>query len=142
MLSSAMRIGRAIACLLVAAQGACAPRATPCPLSGQTSMTEVDLYFGRAIAGRQPVTDAEWSDFASGMIAPRFPDGFTVMDAQGTWLSPTTHIGGHEATKFVRILVFPDKGLGDRIQAVSEAYKQRFRQEAVGIVTSPACAVF
>ncbi|AFQ47905.1 putative lipoprotein [Burkholderia cepacia GG4] len=40
-------------------------------------MLQADLLFGRDIAGRDPVTDAERAAFLADVVTPRFPDSFT-----------------------------------------------------------------
>jgi hypothetical protein len=122
--------------------GGCAVPAPPCLLAGQQRMQVIDLFFGRDIAGRGPVTDAEWDDFAARVLTPRFPDGFTVFDAHGQWLNPQTGTIGREASRMVRVAVPLGADVSARVEAVSDAYKVRFRQVAVGVVSSVACARF
>jgi hypothetical protein len=105
-------------------------------------MVLVDLYFGRDIAGRAPLTEAEWASFARTQITPRFPDGFTVIDAQGQWLNPDTHAIGVEPTKMVRIAAPATADLAARVSAVTEAYRARFHQFAVGITSQEVCGAF
>lgn len=44
---------------------------------------QAELMFGRDIAGRGSVTDAERSVFVAEIVTPRFPDGLTQWDTQG-----------------------------------------------------------
>ena len=53
-------------------------------------MLVAELFFGRSIAGRGPLSDAEWAGFAAEVVTPNFPDGFTVMDGEGQWRNPAT----------------------------------------------------
>jgi hypothetical protein len=111
-----------------------------CILPAQKPMVEVDFYFGRDIAGHPGVTDAAWADFAATQIAPRFADGFTVLDAAGQWRDPRSGTVTREASKLVRVVTPGGGNLSARVEAVSLAYRQRFHQEAVGIVSAPVCA--
>jgi len=122
--------------------GGCASGAGPCLLAGQTRMEVVDLYFGRDIGERGEVTEAEWDDFAARVLTPRFPNGFTVFDTRGQWLNPATGAIGREASRMVRVAVPLGAEVAARVEAVSDAYKTRFRQVAVGVVSSLACARF
>jgi len=131
---------RPAALLLAALLAGCAPQA--CLLPSQQSMMEIDLYFGRDMRGHAPVTEAEWARFIGTEIATRFPDGFTVIDANGQWLNAATHHAAREATKLVQIVTLGSPDLGRRVQAVIDAYKARFRQDSVGVVASPRCAAF
>jgi hypothetical protein len=113
-----------------------------CVLPTQKPMIDVDFYFGRDIASRAAVTDAEWEAFAAGEITPRFPDGFTILDAQGQWRNPTSGKVTREASKLVRVIAPGGGNLSARVEAISLAYRQRFHQDAVGVVTTPVCAAF
>ncbi len=128
--------------LCVVTLAGCVARPVACPLPGQVPMQVVDLFFGRDIAGRGPVTDAEWDDFAAKDLTARFPDGFTVFAARGQWLNPQTGVIGREASRMVRVAVPVGADVAARVEAVSAAYRTRFHQVAVGVVSSMACARF
>ena len=100
------------------------------------------MYFGRDEAGRAAVSDAEWSSFLASDVSPRFPDGLTVFDANGAWLNPATHDATGERSKVLVVLAPPSAGMAEKVAAIADAYKRRFRQKAVGVVTSEACALF
>ena len=121
--------------------GGCAPRVADCLLPSQRLMVEIDLFFGSDISGRAPVSQADWAAFVASDIGVRFPAGFTVLYAQGEWRSPAGVVA-RENTRLVRILVVPAPNLAARVQAVAQSYKRQFHQEAVGVVTSQACAAF
>jgi hypothetical protein len=64
-----------------------------------------------------------------------------VLDAAGQWRSNAGPIV-REPSKVV-ILALPGRTGGeDRLEAVRAAYKARFSQEAVLVVTQPACLGF
>ncbi len=65
-------------------------------------MLVAELFFGRSIKGRAPLTDAEWAEFAAQTVTPNFPDGFTVFDGEGQWRNPQT---GHIARDPTKILL-------------------------------------
>ena len=105
-------------------------------------MAVIDMFFGRDVPGRAPVSDDEWAAFVAGQVGPRFPAGFTVFDATGQWLSPSGGRVVREASKMVRVVAPPAPDLAARVQAVSDAYRRLFRQESVGVVSGEACAAF
>lgn len=114
----------------LACQGGLEPRVT------------AELLFGRNIGDRLGVSEAAWSRFLADEVTPRFPDGLTVLDAAGQWRDSDTGRLVREPSKVV-ILILKDPGAEKaKIDAVVEAYKQRFRQQAVGVVLKPACASF
>jgi hypothetical protein len=124
---------------------ACAPSLDAPPLSAcviGTPYLTAQLFFGRSVAGRIPVSDAAWQAFVDGVMTPNFPDGFTVLDAQGQWRNPRTGETVREPTKLVIIGVPRAAPLRARIDAVTSAYKQRFAQQSVGTVITDACAAF
>lgn len=128
--------------LTLAACSATPDPVSPCPIAGKSPLISVTLYFGRAIAGRAPVTDAEWDRYVQSDLAPRFPDGFTVTDATGQWRNPATGLAEHEQTKVVQAVLKPDNSVAARVGMVSDAYRRLFHQDAVGVVTSNVCAAF
>ncbi len=127
---------------LAAMVSACAPGTPTCLLPTQKPMILIDVYFGRDVPGRAPVSDAEWAAFARTQITPRFPDGFTVIDAHGQWLNTGTAIIGAEATKMVRIAVPASANLSARVDAITSAYRAQFKQLAVGVTSQDACGAF
>ncbi len=111
-----------------------------CP-AGQSPGRTAQLFFGRNIGDKVGVSDADFARFVDAELTPRFPDGLTVLDAAGQWRSKAGPIV-REPSKLV-ILALPGRAGGDdRLEAVRTAYKARFSQEAVMIVTQPACLGF
>jgi hypothetical protein len=105
-------------------------------------MLVAELFFGRGIRGREPLTDAEWADFAAQTLTPNFPDGFIVFDGEGPWRNPQTgHIAG-DRTKILLVAVKREPDLARRLSAVIDAYKARFHQQSVGVITRDSCATF
>lgn len=105
-------------------------------------MLVAELFFGRTIRGRGTLSDAEWAAFAAQVVTPNFPDGFTAFDGEGQWRNPQTGQIGHEPAKVVLIAAMRSPGLAGRLSAVIDAYKTRFHQQSVGIITRDSCAAF
>ncbi len=105
-------------------------------------MLVAELFFGRDIAGRPPLTDREWAAFAEEVVAPKFPDGFTVFDGDGQWQDPLTRSMAHERSRILLVATRRSPDLPARLTAVIDAYKARFHQQSVGIITRDACAAF
>lgn len=121
---------------------ACVPAAARCPLPTQRPMIEAQLLFGRDIPGGRRVGDAAWADFVDTVLARAFPDGFTISHAQGAWRDARTGGAVREDTKLV-VIDGPDSAaFAERLRNAAEAYRARFGQDAVGIVTRPVCAAF
>jgi len=114
--------------------------AEKCPLPSEKPMLEVQLYFGRDIQGRGTVSDADWADFAATVVTPAFPGGFSVTDAKGQWRD-----GGRivrEPSEIVTIVAPQSSALASKIGRIAHAFRARFHQQSVGIVTRPVCAAF
>jgi hypothetical protein len=119
------------------------PSSAGCLLSSQERMIVAELFFGREKADRRVVSDAEWSDFLATVVTPNFPDGLTVFDGYGQWRNPQTGvIGRSEGVKIVLIAAKPGPDVANRFQTVIDAYKTRFQQQSVGIITRESCAAF
>jgi len=114
-----------------------------CLLPSEQRMLVAELFFGRDKDGRPSVSDADWSDFLASVVTPSFPDGLTVFDGYGQWRSPTTGLIGRSlGVKIVLIAVKRAPDLAPRLSAVIDAYKARFHQQSVGVITRDSCAAF
>jgi hypothetical protein len=137
------RIRRAVAgMLLVIAPAVAGTDTIPCDASLQTRQV-AQLLFGRNVEDQLRVSEAEWSDFVAREVTPRFPDGFTIVDAAGQWRDARRGSILHEGSKLIEIVL---PGGGDdriKIEAIAEAYKRRFEQKSVGlIIIGAACVRF
>jgi hypothetical protein len=91
-----------------------------------------ELYFGRSIPGGGAVSDTEWEKFLDDVVAPRFPDGFTVLKATGHYREQS----GKIITEPSEVLIFlypANKRTSSRrnIEEIRRAYVRQFKQESV-----------
>ena len=105
-------------------------------------MLVAELFFGRRIKGREPLTEAEWAGFAAQTLTPNFPDGFTVFDGEGQWQNPHTSHIARDPTKILLVAAKRSPDLAHRLAAVIDAYKLKFHQQSVGLITRDSCAAF
>lgn len=105
-------------------------------------MLVVQMFFGRDIPGRTPLSDAEWADFATQIISKQFPDGFTAYDGEGQWRDPATGTVVREPSKILIAAIAPSKDMASKLDTIMDAYRTRFSQVSVGLVTGEACAAF
>ncbi|MDC7788640.1 DUF3574 domain-containing protein [Rhodoplanes sp. TEM] len=141
-----------------------------CP-ADETVSVVTELFFGRDADGRRVVSEADWADFLAREVTPRFPDGLTVYDARGQWRDAKGRLA-REATKVLLLVTPADAAAPaapgaavagtsvatagataaasvlagprreDRVAAIVDAYKRRFRQKSVLVLTRSACARF
>jgi hypothetical protein len=112
---------------------ACAP--------GLMRMVQAELFFGRDIAGRGMVSDAEWRGFLDEEVTPRFPTGLSVADLGGQYRDDSGKIV-RETSKGLWIFIPGSTADETKLNAIRDAYKRRFTQESVLLVESPVCAGF
>jgi hypothetical protein len=112
---------------------------SPCPIGGQRQTAE--LVFGRVSSDGPGVSEADFAHFLDEEVSPRFPDGLTIVDAQGRW-TPPAGSAIHEPSKMVMIVL---RGLPDdqpRLDAIRAAYGRRYHQQSVLLMTRSACVSF
>ncbi|MDE0231080.1 MAG: DUF3574 domain-containing protein [bacterium] len=111
-----------------------------CP-EGTEAFVRYELFMGRSGPGGEVVSDQAWEAFLGDTVTPRFPDGLTVLDAQGQWRGADGQIL-RERSKVLVILAPPGDEPRGLIDEVSDEYKRRFNQESVLEVESEACVSF
>jgi hypothetical protein len=117
------------------------PPPPTCSSGGQRATAE--LVFAR-IANDTPgpgVSELEFSAFVASEIAPRFPDGMTVIDAQD--LQPKPAGGAFYGPAKVVMIVLPGHADDDaQLTAIRDAYKSQFNQQSVLEMTHPSCVTY
>lgn len=91
-----------------------------------------ELYFGRNKPSGGTVSDDDWQKFVDEVVTPRFPNGLTVLDADGQWKGKDGSIA-REQSKVI-VLLYPRKlrkTMNVKIEEIRAEYKKRFAQEAV-----------
>lgn len=106
------------------------------------TMASAEMIFGRNIGDRHGVSDASFSRFVAREISPRFPDGLTVIDADGQWRDNARRVLVHERSKVVLISFADDAGKRASLTAISDAYKHTFHQQAVLTSVRSACVSY
>jgi hypothetical protein len=116
------------------------PPAPACP-TGQDYVRTAQLFFGRNVGDEPKVTEADFRRFMDEEVTPRFPDGLTVLDGGGQWRGDSNRLI-REASKVVLIVLPKGRDAGGKIEAVRTAYKSRFHQDSVLLVTQASCVSF
>ena len=130
-------VGAALAAVL---SGCALTDRLSCPNGGRRATAE--LVFGRVSSdGTGGVSEAQFADFLDKEVSPRFPDGLTVIDAEGRW-KPPAGSSIREPAKIVDIVLpghLDDRG---KLDAVRSGYKARFHQQSVLLMTHGDCVSF
>ena len=126
---------------LVASAAACSETNAPACPEGTDRFVEYQLFMGRGGPGGEVVDDASWEAFLEDAVTPRFPDGLTVVDAQGQWRGSEGTIE-KERSKLLIVLAPPGDDGMRLIDEISYEYERRFNQESVLRVVDDACVSF
>lgn len=92
-----------------------------------------ELYFGRNKSVGE-VSNRDFQLFLQNEVTPRFPDGLTVLDANGQFLGSNGII--KEKTKLLVLIHSNSQEDREEIQEIVDKYKKQFQQESVLRVTS------
>jgi hypothetical protein len=104
-------------------------------------MVETMLFLGMARPGGL-VSRYEFQRFVETEVAPRWKEGFTILEGQGLWLSEQRGITEREPS---RVLLRFHDGSADAsagVEAIRDAYIQTFEQDAVLRTDRTTCADF
>lgn len=113
---------------------------TICP-AGQEPMRMAQLFFGRSIGDQPGVSDQAFRKFVDEELTPRFPDGLTILEGGGQWRGSENKLI-REASKIV-LIVLPRRGdVSAKVNAARDAYKRRFRQDSVLLLTQETCVSY
>jgi hypothetical protein len=93
-------------------------------------MVESDLYFGLSRKVGPPISQREWQRFVDTQVTPRFPDGLTVLDANGQWKG-RTGLPIRERSKLMILVHRASPDTEREIKEICEGYKRAFNQESV-----------
>lgn len=131
---------RAALLLCVALMGCADLTGSTCP-PDMTRAKTAELFFGRDIGASDGVSDADWKHFVETEIAPRFADGFTIVDANGGWRGRDGAIVRERSERlFIVLAGKPDEQI--KLEAIRAAYKTKFRQESVMLFEGEGCVSF
>lgn len=108
---------------------------------GTSTATGTSLAWQRTELYVGAVPAEDWKQFLADTVTPRFPAGFTVLDAYGQWRSPAGDIRSLPSRVLV-ILHPPDAASEEGIEEIRSAFKKRFGHLSVLRATAPASVRF
>jgi len=107
-------------------------------VNGSLSFARTELFFGTGKPDGTAVSEAEFFAFIDEQVTPRFPDGLTVLRAEGQFRGDNGVIVKEHS--FVLILLYPVedfKASSRKINQIRRKYNAQFDQESVLRVDDP-----
>ena len=114
-----------------------------CREIGAKDGLQIRLAFGLTRPDGSVIERQDWQQFVDSEITPRFPAGFTVIEAQGQWYDAAGHKVIQEGSRIVWIVApSTDRSLQAHLRAIRQIYQKRFKQQAVGLTIQSGCSSF
>ena len=95
------------------------------------------LYFGLS-RQKGSISELEWQLFLRDEVTRRFPEGLTVWQAEGQWLTPAGSID-REQSKVLLLVHADTTEARQSVQTVIQAYRKAFDQQSVLWESSRVC---
>ncbi|OYX45743.1 MAG: hypothetical protein B7Y90_18370 [Alphaproteobacteria bacterium 32-64-14] len=113
--------------------------AGPCRVGAP--MVETMLFLGMARPDGS-VSRYEFQQFIAAEVAPRWKEGFTILEGEGLWLSEQRGVTEHESSRVPER--FHDGGAeaSAGVEAIRDAYIKTFEEDAMLRTDRTTCADF
>lgn len=105
-----------------------------------TEYNKATLYFGTSFPGGI-ISDEQWQQFLDEVVTPNLPEGMTVIDTYGQWLRPDKLIVKEPGKVIIHLYPY-EENKSDKIQAVIDEFKERFKAQSVIWEEEIVCASF
>jgi hypothetical protein len=94
-------------------------------------MTRTELFLGMSRPNGPDVSEAEFQAFLEEEVTPRFPEGYTVMEAEGRWRDTETGKTIKERSRILLMIYPRNDDSTQGVKAIRNAYETKFAQQAV-----------
>lgn len=137
----------AAGCVHVSESGAVVPGPPPVAAKPATAcrvgdpMVETMLYMGMLRPGGS-ISRFEFQQFVEQQVAPRWKEGFTILEGEGLWLSEQRNITEREPSRVLVRLHDGSSEASAQVEEIRAAYIKAFEQDAVLRTDRPTCASF
>lgn len=98
------------------------------------------LYFGLG-SPEGPIAPAAFQAFVDEVVTPRFPEGLTLLAADGQWRGKEGKTE-REGSRVLELVHEASAEVDQKLVQIVTLYKQRFHQESVLVVRHAATACF
>jgi len=109
-------------------------------LKGRMHM-RTELVFGLSRHAAPDVSEAEFKRFVDEQIAPRFPEGLTIVTGNGRFKDARGTIVQETSKVLVVLYQFADER-SRQIEAIRSAYRAQFQQQSVLRIDEMQCVSF
>lgn len=93
-------------------------------------MIQTELYFGLYGPQGERIADTAFAAFVRAEISPAFPQGYTLLQAQGQWRMADGTLMA-EPSRVLRVLHPRGHSSSAQLDSIADRYCRRFDQEAV-----------
>jgi hypothetical protein len=121
----------ALLAVLAIGLGGCATRTPPESGAGAGAWRQTDLYFAIGRAGDSAAGETLLRRFIATEVIPRFPAGFTIVPAIGTWRAGESTSLPELETRVLVILHPSSREADERIEAIRRAWRAITGAESV-----------
>ncbi len=91
-----------------------------------------ELFFGLSKPNGSLVSESDWQRFVDEFVTPRFPDGLTILEADGQWRGKDAKVVREQSKVIVLLYKRKErKEANTKIEEIRSEYMKRFDQEAV-----------
>ena len=104
------------------------------PLFRDAMVTEV--YFGLSGPGGRTISKKDWQAFLNSDVVAAFPDGFTVIPAQGYWRGEGMTQTAQEKSLILKIIHPAGPVALKKLSRIAKSFAKRFEQQAVLLSTT------
>ena len=137
-----MSVLPSVVAVLALGLAACATGTGAVARSGALDWQQTDLYFAIARVDESAAGEAAWRRFTAAEVIPRFPAGFTILPAIGTWRSAATGSTPELDTRVLVILHPSSRDADEKIEAIRRAWRASTGAESVLRADHPARVSF
>lgn len=95
-----------------------------------------EVYFGLSGPGGRAIPKKDWEAFLKTAVVAAFPDGFTVIRAQGYWRGAGMKAAAQEKSLILKVIHPAGPVAMKKLAGIAKRYAERFRQQAVLLSTT------
>lgn len=108
---------------------------------GAEEWARTELYFGLSRPDGTEIGAAEFADFVDREVTPRFPEGLSLLAADGQWRGGDGTIVKEESRVLMLLHPGTPEAIG-RLEEIRGAYLEAFDQKSVLRVDGASCVSF